>query len=158
MAQQRENIYIGAPGFRGINTQDAPVGQDASYASIAENAVIDSFGRIGARKGINLLTSSATPLGSSVGVENLFQYVDYSGTTVVFSTGNNKIFTGTSSLTDITPSGYTPTANNWKIINFADHAYFYQRGNEPLVYTDETGTGVLEPMVDRKSTRLNSSH
>ena len=50
MAQQRENIYIGAPGFRGINTQDAPVGQDASYASIAENAVIDSFGRIGAGK------------------------------------------------------------------------------------------------------------
>jgi len=152
MAQQRENIYIGAPGFRGINTQDAPVGQDASYASIAENAVIDSFGRIGARKGINLLTSSATPLGSSVGVENLFQYVDYSGTTVVFSTGNNKIFTGTSSLTDITPSGYTPTANNWKIINFADHAYFYQRGNEPLVYTDETGSGVLEPMVDHPQT------
>jgi hypothetical protein len=28
MAQQRENIYIGAPGFRGINTQDAPVGQE----------------------------------------------------------------------------------------------------------------------------------
>lgn len=148
MAQQRENIYIGAPGFRGINTQDAPVGQDASYASIAENAVIDSFGRIGARKGINLLTSSATPLGSSVGVENLFQYVDYSGTTVVFSTGNNKIFTGTSSLTDITPSGYTVSANNWKIINFANHAYFWQSAHEPLLYTDESGSGVLEAMSD----------
>ena len=35
MAQQRQNIYIGAPGFRGLNTQDAPVGQDASFASIA---------------------------------------------------------------------------------------------------------------------------
>ena len=69
MAQQRQNIYIGAPGFRGLNTQDAPVGQDASFASIAENAVIDSFGRIGSRKGVKVVTTSATPLGSSDGIE-----------------------------------------------------------------------------------------
>ena len=134
MAQQRENIYIGAPGFRGINTQDAPVGQDASYASIAENAVIDSFGRIGARKGINLLTTSATPLGSSVGVENIFQYVSNSGTTVVFSTGNNKIFTGTTTLTEVTlPGGYSITANNWKIVSFNNDIYFFQSGHAALV-------------------------
>ena len=76
MAQQRENIYIGAPGFRGINTQDAPVGQDASYASIAENAVIDSSERLCARKGINLRTSSDNPLAYSLGAEVLLHYVD----------------------------------------------------------------------------------
>ena len=152
MAQQRQNIYIGAPGFRGLNTQDAPVGQDASFASIAENAVIDSFGRIGARKGVKVITTSTTPLGTSDGIEQVFEFTDVSGDITVFSAGNNKIFSGTTTLTDITPVGYTPTANNWKIINFADHAYFYQRGNEPLVYTDETGTGVLEPMVDHHQT------
>ena len=152
MAQQRQNIYIGAPGFRGLNTQDAPVGQDASFASIAENAVIDSFGRIGARKGVKVITTSATPLGTSDGIEQVFEFTDISGDIAVFSAGNNKIFSGTTTLTDITPVGYTPTANNWKIINFADHAYFYQRGNEPLVYTDETGSGVLEPMVDHPQT------
>ena len=147
MAQQRENIYIGAPGFRGINTQDAPVGQDASYASIAENAVIDSFGRIGARKGINLLTTSATPLGSSVGVENIFQYVSNSGTTVVFSTGNNKIFTGTTTLTEVTlPDGYSITANNWKIVSFNNDIYFFQSGHAALVSV--AGSTTLIEVVD----------
>ena len=147
MAQQRENIYIGAPGFRGINTQDAPVGQDASYASIAENAVIDSFGRIGARKGINLLTTSATPLGSSVGVENIFQYVSNSGTTVVFSTGNNKIFTGTTTLTEVTlPGGYSITANNWKIVSFNNDIYFFQAGHAALVSV--AGSTTLIAVVD----------
>ena len=37
MAQERQNIYIAAPGFKGLNTQDSPVTQDASFASIAEN-------------------------------------------------------------------------------------------------------------------------
>ena len=97
MAQQRQNIYIGAPGFRGLNTQDSPVNQDSSFASIAENAVIDKFGRIGARQGIKKLTSSTTPLGSSAGVESVFEFTKRDGTKIVFSTGNNKIFTGLNS-------------------------------------------------------------
>ena len=63
MAQERQNIYIAAPGFKGLNTQDSPVTQDASFASIAENMVVDKYGRIGARQGLDKLTSSATPLG-----------------------------------------------------------------------------------------------
>ena len=70
MAQNREHIYIAAPGFKGLNTQDSPVDQDATFASIAENVVIDKFGRIGARKGLDKLTTSATPLGSSIGIES----------------------------------------------------------------------------------------
>ena len=101
MAQQRQSIYVGAPGFRGLNTQDSPVNQDSSFASIAENAVIDKFGRIGARQGIKKLTSSTTPLGSSAGVESVFEFTKRDGTKIVFSTGNNKIFTGTTSLTDV---------------------------------------------------------
>ena len=148
MAEQRQNIYIGAPGFKGLNTQDSPVTQDPAFASIAENAVIDKYGRIAARKGLKKLTDSATPLGSSVGIEAIFEYIDESGDKVVFSAGNNKLFTGTTTLTDVTPSGYTPTANNWKIVNFNNHAYFFQRGHEPLIYTDESGSGVLDNISD----------
>ena len=72
MAEQRQNIYIAAPGFKGLNTADSPVAQDASFASIAENAVIDQFGRIAARKGLNKQTTSDTPLGSSRGIETIF--------------------------------------------------------------------------------------
>ena len=134
MAQQRQNIYIGAPGFRGLNTQDAPVGQDASFASIAENAVIDSFGRIGARKGVKVVTSSATPLGSSDGIEQVFEYTKRDGTLIVFSTGNNNIFTGTTTLAAVTlPVGYSITANNWKIVSFNNDIYFFQSGHAALV-------------------------
>ena len=148
MAEQRQNIYIGAPGFRGLNTQDSPVSQDASFASIAENAVMDSFGRIGARKGINLLTTSSTPLGSSVGIEQIVDIRDNSGDNRVLSVGNNKIFLGTTTLTDITPAGYTISANDWKIVNFNNHVYFFQRDHEPLVGTDESGSFVLEAFSD----------
>ena len=144
MAEQRQNIYIGAPGFKGLNTQDSPVTQDPAFASIAENAVIDKFGRIAARKGLKKLTSSATPLGSSIGIETIFEYIDESGDKVVLSAGNNKVFTGTSTLTDVTPSGYTPTANNWKIVNFNNHVYFFQRDHESLLGTDESGSFVLQ--------------
>jgi len=47
--------------------------------------------------------------------------------------------TGTTTLVDATPASYTITANDWKIVNFNDHAYFFQRGYEPLVYSDTLG-------------------
>jgi hypothetical protein len=134
MAQNREHIYIAAPGFKGVNTQDSPVAQDATFAAIAENMVIDKFGRIGARKGLKKLTTSATPLGSSDGIESVFEYVKRDGTKIVFSAGNNKIFTGTTTLTEVTlPGGYSITANNWKIVSFNNDIYFFQRGHAALV-------------------------
>ena len=134
MAQQREHIYIAAPGFKGLNTQESPVAQDATFAAIAENVVIDKFGRIGARKGLKKLTTSATPLGSSDGIESVFEYVKRDGTKIVFSAGNNKIFTGTTTLTEVTlPGGYSITANNWKIVSFNNDIYFFQRGHAALV-------------------------
>ncbi len=43
----------------------------------------------------------------------------FSGVTTVFSAGNNKIFTGTTTLAEVTlPAGYTITGNNWKILSF----------------------------------------
>jgi len=152
VAQQLQNVTINAPAFGGINTQDSPVGLDPSYASVATNCVIDKLGRVGARKGSVLLSTATNTAGaSSVGtntvkIQTIFESLDKSGDKVVFSAGNNKIFSGTSTLTDITPSGYTISANNWKVVNFNDHVYFYQRGHEPLVYTDESGSGVLEAM------------
>jgi hypothetical protein len=144
MAQQLQNVTISAPAFFGINTQDSPVDLNPSFASIADNCVIDTYGRIGARKGFDLLTTNgATVLGTSRGIETIFEYIDQSGDIKILSAGNNKIFSGTTTLTDITPSGYTPTANNWKFVNLANHAYGFQRGHESIIYTDESGSGVL---------------
>ena len=50
MAQQQQNITVSAPGFQGLNTEDSPFQQDPSFCLVADNAVVDKAGRIGARK------------------------------------------------------------------------------------------------------------
>lgn len=147
MAQQLQNITVAAPGFAGLNTQDSPIGVDPSFAAVADNCVIDKLGRIGARKGWEAVSSNGSSvLGSSRGIETIYEYIDNSGDKVVLSAGNNKVFKGTSTLTDITPSSYTPSANNWKIVTLNNHVYLFQRGHEPLIGTDESGSFVLETM------------
>ena len=144
MAQDRQNITISAPAFRGLNTQDSPLSLDASYASVADNCVIDQYGRIGSRKGFTAVTTSTTPIDGSNGIEAIKEYINPTGANVILSAGNNKIFTGTTTLTDATPAAYTITTNNWKMVNFNDHLYMFQLGYEPLVYSAHTG--VVETM------------
>ena len=147
MAQQLQNITVAAPGFFGLNTQDSPIGGNPSFASIADNCVIDQLGRIGARKGWTAVsTNGSSVLGSSRGIETVHEFIDNSGDKVVLSAGNAKVFKGTTTLTDITPSSYTPTANNWKTVSLNNHVYMFQRGHEPLLGTDESGSFVLETM------------
>ena len=102
MAQQLQNITVAAPGFFGLNTQDSPIGLDPSFASVADNCVIDKSGRIAARKGYDEVSTNAPSLlGTSRGIETVYEYVDQSGSKYVLSAGNNKIFSGTTTLTDI---------------------------------------------------------
>jgi len=138
MAQPLQSINLVAPAFKGVNTEDSPIAQDPSYADIADNAVIDKRGRIATRKGIDVVTTNKTALGADY-VHKIHYFYDDAGNEVVFTAGNNKIMTGTTTLTDVTPGSYTITQNNWKIVNFNDKAYFFQRGYDPLVYDNATG-------------------
>jgi len=149
MAQQLQNITVQAPGFAGINSEDSPLSLDQSFAATASNCIIDSSGRVGSRKGYTAVSTNNTVLGTSLGIEAVHESVDASGDKVVFAAGNNKIFKlgSNNALTDKTPSGYTINANNWKIVDFNNHTYFFQRGHAPLLYTDEggiAGDGTLE--------------
>ena len=138
MAQPLQSINLVAPGFKGVNTEDSPIAQDPSYADVADNAVIDKRGRLAARKGIEVLTTDKTELGTDY-VHKIHHFYDDAGNEVIFTAGNNKIMTGTTTLTDVTPAAYTITTNNWKIVNFNDKAYFFQRGYDPLVYDNANG-------------------
>ena len=150
MAQQLQNITVQAPGFAGINSQDSPVSIDQSFAATASNCIIDEYGRIGARKGYTEQSSNVSFATDSRGVEAVFESLDASGDKVVFSAVDNKIYSGLDFSSDITPTGSTPaiSANNWKIVSFNNHTYFYQRGHEPLIYTDSSGSGVLAKHSD----------
>ncbi|MEC8747070.1 MAG: hypothetical protein VXX73_02070 [Pseudomonadota bacterium] len=141
MAQQLQNITLAAPGFGGINTQDSPLLQGQSFAAVAENAVIDKQGRVAARKGYAMeSTNGSSVLGISEGIEHVSEFVQQNGTKVVFTAGNNKIFTGTSTLTDVTPGSYTISANNWSACSLADKHFLFQRNHAPLVYDASTST------------------
>ncbi len=135
MAQELKSINLVAPAFKGINTEDSPLAQDTTFAEVADNAVIDQRGRIAARKGLNVTTTTKTVLGSAK-IRNIKEFRDDGGNSKIFSIGNNKILSGTTTLVDETPASYTITADNWKMVNFNDHLYFYQRGYKPLVYNN----------------------
>ena len=142
MAQELKSINLVAPGFKGINTEDSPLSQDPSFAETADNAVIDKRGRIAARKGLSVTTTNKTELGSD-NLSAIKEFRDANGNTKVFSVGNNKILSGTTTLADETPGSYTITADDWKMVNFNDSIYFFQRAYEPLVY-DNTGGSVIK--------------
>ena len=140
MAQKLKSINLVAPAFKGINTEDSPLAQDPSFAEVADNAVIDQRGRIAARKGLNVITTNKTALGSGK-IRTIKEFKNDAGTTKVFSSGNNKILSGTATLSDETPGSYSISADNWKMVNFNDSIYFYQRGYQPLIYnTIASGT------------------
>jgi hypothetical protein len=138
MAQQLQNITVQAPGFAGINSQDSPISIDQSFAATASNCIIDEYGRVGAREGyieISTDSSTATELGTSEGIEAIHEHITRSGAEIVFSAGNNKIFTGTILLTPVTlPANYVISANNWKIVSFNNDVFFFQRGHAALHY------------------------
>lgn len=138
MAQPLQSINLVAPAFMGINTEDSPIAQDTAFAEVADNAIIDRRGRLASRKGNSLLTTNKTVLGTDY-LHKIHEFYNTANNEVIFSTGNNKIMTGTTTLVDATPGTYTITANDWKIVNFNDKAYFFQRGYDPLVYDNATG-------------------
>ncbi len=155
MAQELKSINLVAPGFKGINTEDSPLAQDPSFAEVADNAVIDKRGRVAARKGLSVITTDKTVLGTA-SIQAIKEFKDDAANTVIFSVGNNKIMTGTTTLVDATPGSYTITDNNWKIVNFNDHVYFFQRGHEPLVY-DNTSAAVQAMSSHTHATGVSST-
>jgi hypothetical protein len=150
---------IAAPGFLGLNLQESSVQLSSGFALTAQNCVIDRYGRIGARKGWTPVNTTVnTDLGATNPVEFIFEMITAGGGDTI-SAGNNKLFTGTTTMTTKTvrnqantaDASYTITGNNWQAssLPFGDgsdakaHAYLVQIGHAPLVYHElpESGTG-----------------
>ena len=157
MAQQLQNITVQAPGFAGINSQDSPISIDQSFAATASNCIIDEYGRVGARKGyteVSTASSTATLLGTSEGIEAVHEHITRNGAQIVFSAGNNQIFTGTTALTPVSlPANYSISANNWKIVSFNNDVFLFQRGHAALHYdtSGQVGTSHVLTLAEHNS-------
>ncbi len=133
MAQELRTIALVAPAFKGINTEDSPIAQDPSFAEIADNAVIDKRGRIASRKGYSVITTTRGDLSADKPLTVIHEFEDNAGNTEILSAGDTKIFKGTTTLTTLDSTSIT--ANDWKVVNFNNKAYFFQKDHEPVVYS-----------------------
>jgi hypothetical protein len=139
MTQAIQTYGISAPGFFGLNTQDSSLDLSQGFALVANNAVIDQFGRIGARKGwtpANTVTLAALGTAS---VQAIGQLVIANGSEYTICAGNNKLFSlANSALTELTYGGGgtapTITNSNWQIAALSQTLYFFQEGHDPLVF------------------------
>jgi hypothetical protein len=146
MAEQITTGTIAAPGFFGLNTQDSSIQLSSGFALEANNCVIDRYGRIGARKGWTKVNSTAASTGSFRAIYEVFK----DDGNVVLSTANNKIYSGTTTLTELAVRNsdntanltYTITDDNWQISGMpydtgatpSGHAILAQAGHPTLVY------------------------
>lgn len=135
MSDQLITEQVVAAGFFGLNTQESSVTLPNSYALLLDNAVIDSFGRVGARKGIQTL--SVTAYDGRVGC--LHESVSTNGIRDVISVSSKKFYKGMPS--NVLKFTHPETVgNNWSAVNLNNHAYFFQRGFKPVVYDIATDT------------------
>jgi hypothetical protein len=118
----------------------------SGFALEANNCVIDRYGRVGARKGWTKVNSTAASTGSFRAIYQVFK----DDGNVVLSAANNKIYSGTTTLTELavrngTDTGnltYTITDDNWQISGMpydtgatpSGHAILAQAGHPLLVY------------------------
>ena len=149
MAGVLKTTSISAPGFLGLNTQDSGVNLESGYATVANNCVIDKFGRLGARKGWNLQTTS-TSLSTDAYIESIFEFKDVDSTVTFLSGGDGKLFKGTTTQTQVqvyltdetTPVVTSFTGNRWQFQSLLEgtgetarsYAIATQKNNTALVY------------------------
>lgn len=147
--KELQSISVVAPGFAGINTQDSSVSLPTTFALVADNCIIDRFGRLGSRQGwTNQTTDGATELEGRY-IEFIHEHTNADKTLTMLSGGNQKLFkggVGGTALTDITPAAYGIALNNWKAATLNDVALIVQEGQEPIVYS-EGNTPATQPFT-----------
>jgi hypothetical protein len=135
---------IAAPGFKGVNTQDSSVTLEDGFATVANNCVIDKFGRIGARKGWVPSHAYNATLGTAL-VKSIDELITVAGVSYIIAAGNNKLFRlNGSTLTELTYGGGgtapTITDSNWQMASLNGSLYMYQAGHDPLVFDPAVST------------------
>ena len=145
MAEQVQVYTITAPGFYGLNTQDSSLDLSSGFALIANNCVIDQYGRVGARKGWTKVNSSENADLSTNNITSMGELITTDATSYTILAGNNKLFklSGTSLVTlTYGGGGVAPTisASNWQMVSLAGALYLFQSGHDPLVFDPSLST------------------
>lgn len=148
MADQLTPIPLVTPGFKGLNTAQGSVPDlDPAWAIVCQNFVFDVSGRIAARQGWLSQTVSAVESGAPI--KSMGELALANGSTFVVFALNHKIYTGTTTPTNIT-GALTPTGDNWQWVTFNGAIYGIQAGH-PLIMWNGTGNFAAAPLAPAKS-------
>lgn len=132
-------VSLAAPGFFGLNTQEASVNVQQNFALVANNAVIDTYGRVGARKGYSTLSDT----NAADTVYCIHEHINKDGTSQVYFVGGDEIYTmatdGTVALDHSIAS--TPADANWQPLSFNGNVYLFHEGEDPVVNDIVGATG-----------------
>lgn len=175
MSKQLNISSVSAPGFLGLNTQDPSLEISNGFAGIANNCVIDKFGRVGARQGYVKVNTSSGTLGANI-VTVIHELIQADGTLTVLFFGNGRLYKLSTSVAGLTAEyniaeygsnaaviaeytagvanvgnlfeltygggGTAPvfTAGNWQAASLNGVAYFFQIGNDPIIYDPAVST------------------
>jgi hypothetical protein len=148
--KQLQTLSVVSPGFFGLNTQESGITLSPNFAQLTDNVIIDKYGRLGSRKGWQMLTDSGATTLSGAALEFLMEHVNADNSVVTVSGGDSTLFKNGDDidvLVDITPALYTITGNKWKGASLYDHAMIVQAGHEPIIYT-ESASPVTQTMTD----------
>jgi hypothetical protein len=125
VSKQLQAATVAAPGFMGLNTQDSSVTLESGYALVANNCIIDKFGRIGSRKGWDNVHATNSDLGTAE-VKTVYELRGPDNNVVLFAAGNNKLFIEQSgalvvktvrNAADNADVSYTISDDHWQVSN-----------------------------------------
>lgn len=144
MAKPITSLSITAPGFFGLNRQDADIDLPVGYALEANNCVIDRYGRLGSRKGWTKANTTSAELSTAT-VKAQRELITNAGVSYILCAGNDKLFKlSAGALVELTygGGGSTPTISdsNWQMADFNGKMYFFQSGHDPLVFDPALST------------------
>ena len=156
MAGPLKALSNAALGFLGLNTQESGVTLESGYATKAINCIIDKFGRLGSRRGWTSVTTNNGTLNDNQSLEGLFEFINADQTTTMLSAGGLKLFSGTTTLTEMpvkqadqtTNLTITFTGNRWQFSQLQEgvgygstmYGFAAQKGNPLLVYRKKNHT------------------
>ena len=174
MAKPLQSATVAAPGFFGLNTQESSVTLEDGFALVADNCVIDKYGRLGARKGWRYLTQTvlgvaqsglANATGSLSAVASVAHGLT-TGNTIVVSNGTSPEYNGTFTVTVSdansftytmtgTPSNSSSSITYRKVLSTADlqgmHRFIDITGAETIISWSNTafytGVGTLSQVT-----------
>lgn len=135
-------VSIVAPGFLGLNTQESSVTVKQNFALIANNSVIDTYGRIGARKGYFIVSDT----DADDTIYCIHEHVNKNATTTLYFAGGDTFYSMatngvvTTEYTDPTP----PSDSNWQAVSFNGNPYFFHEGHMPIVNDITGATGWVD--------------